>query len=206
MNNALQPSARSRRLTLIGIIAAFTLPILIAWLLSSGMLEWLPRGRLNYGTLIEPPVDLSRQTFVDEGNAVVAFKHRLGDWTLATIVEMPCGNDCRDTLDRMRRVHLALREEMGQVHLAAIVDRGTPVADLRSVGADTNTQVYRTVAADLMELLRRALAAEDPASGYNRLMLIDYAGRAMLIYPPRADMGGVHKDLKRLLRASKTAG
>jgi len=204
VSSARQPKKRRNRVTFLAIIAAFVLPLLIAWLLTSGVLPWLPKGRLNYGALVEPPVDLSKQTFLDDGEALTRLDRKFGDWTLAVILETPCDNDCRDTLDRMGRIHLALREQMGRVHLAAIVDRGTPTVDLKSVGVDAKTQVYRTVTADLIGLLREARALGDDRSGYNQLVIIDHAGQALMIYPPRPDMGGVHKDLERLLRASKT--
>jgi hypothetical protein len=57
---------------------------------------------------------------------------------------------------------------------------------------------------DLIDALLAARAVTDEQSGYNRMFLIDYASRAIIVYPADAEMAGVTKDIKRLLRASKT--
>lgn len=192
------------RLTVIAVLAAFVLPIFLAWLLSSGVLPWLPRGRLNYGTLIEPPLDLKSFDFFDAANARADFEGRYGEWTLAAILPLDCNDACRANLDHMHRIHLALREEMDRVRLAAIVERGSPEIDVKTLGADARTRVYHTSVRDLVDALVAARVVTDEQSGYNRMFLIEYASHAIIVYPPGAEMAGVTRDIKRLLRASKT--
>lgn len=206
MNSAVRPLERRGLVMLAAVTAVFVLPILIAWLLASGTIAVLPKGRVNHGNLIEPLLELGSQTLMTDANTVTHLDRRFGEWTLATIIELPCAVACRDALDRMRRVHLALREEMDRVHLAAFVDDHASTGDLSSLGAAANTRVYRTDARELIERLRRAGAIREDDAGFDRLIVIDYAARAMMIFPAHADMGGVVKDLTRLLRASKTAG
>ncbi len=206
MNSSARPLERRGWVMLAAVTAVFVLPILIAWLLASGTIAVLPKERLNHGSLIEPLLELDSQRLVTDADTVTRLDRRFGEWTLATIIELPCAAACRDVLDRMRRVHLALREEMDRVHLAAFVDDQASPADLSSLGAPPQARVYRTDARELVERLRRAGAIGEDDVGLDRLIVIDYAARAMMIFPARADMGGVVKDLRRLLRASKTAG
>jgi len=206
MRSSVGSLQRRGLLILAAVTAVFVLPILLAWLLASGTIALLPKARVNHGSLIEPLLELGALTLTADADTMTPLDRRFGEWTLAVIIEMPCGPACLDVLDRMRRVHLALREEMGRVQLAAFVDEQTPPAELRSLGAAARTRVYRTNVPGLIERLRRAGAIGEDEAGSNRLIVIDYAARAMMIFPARADMGGVLKDLRRLLRASKTAG
>lgn len=204
MNTDTTVARRRARLTMLAVVAAFALPIFLAWLLTSGLLPWTPKGRLNYGSLIEPTIDLNTRRFLDEHGTVASFDRRFGEWTIAIILPDPCEAECRRILDDAGRIRLALREEMARVRVAAIVDHAGAGIDPGARDAEVRTEVYRTSVADLIAALRAAGAVPDGQSGFNRIILIDYLSRAMMIYPARPDLAGVTKDLKRLLRASKT--
>ncbi|MCG3201381.1 MAG: hypothetical protein NFCOHLIN_01247 [Gammaproteobacteria bacterium] len=204
MNTETTAAQRRGRLTLLAVATAFVLPIFLAWLLTSGVLPWLPKGRLNYGSLIEPTIDLKSRQFLDENGFATSFDRRFGEWTMAAILSDPCGADCRRTLDDVRRIRLALREEMARVYMAAIVDRGRTGAEPGARDTEGPTEVYRTSVAELMATLRAARAVPEGQSGFDQIILIDHRSRAMMIYPPHADLGSVTRDVKRLLRASKT--
>ncbi len=205
MNTDPTAAQRRGRLTMLAVVAAFVLPIFLAWLLSSGVLPWLPQGRLNYGSLIDPPVDLTTQRLLDpKGGSPGNFDRHFGEWTMATILPDPCNTDCRRTLDAIARIRLALQQEMGRVHLAAIIDHDRPDPDIAAIDGDPGTRIYRTDVSELIAMLRAARAVGDDQTGYSQIILIDHASRAMMIYPVQADMTRVTKDVKRLLRASKT--
>lgn len=198
-------AARRRgRLTLLAVAAAFVLPIFLAWLLTSGVLPWLPKGRLNHGSLIDPTIDLKSLQFLDESGATASFDRRFGEWTMAAILPEPCAAECRRTLDDMKRIRLALREEMARVYVAAIVDHARGALDVGARDTGAPTEVYRTSVADLVATLRAARAVPEGQSGFDQIILIDHFSRAMMIYPARPNLGGVTKDIRRLLRASKT--
>lgn len=204
MNNETTAAQRRARLTMLAVVAAFALPIFLAWLLTSGLLPWMPTGRLNYGSLIVPTIDLNTRRFIDENGTVASFDRRFGEWTIATILPDPCEDECRRTVDDAGRIRLALREEMARAHVAAIVDHARGGLDLGAREAEARIEVYRTSVADLTAALRAARVVPEGESGFDRIILIDHLSRAMMIYPHRPDLGGVTKDIKRLLRASKT--
>jgi hypothetical protein len=205
MNTDPTAAQRRGRLTMLAVVAAFVLPIFLAWLLSSGILPWLPQGRLNYGSLIDPTVDLKTRRFLEsDGESEASFERNFGEWTMATILPDPCDADCRRTVDAIARIHRALQQEMGRVQLAAIVNHDHRDLDIAGMEGDPGTRVYRTDVGKLIATLRAARAVGDDQTGYSQIILVDHASRAMMIYPVQADMARVTKDVKRLLRASKT--
>ena len=65
-----------KRFGLILIVLLFAAPILIAYVLNA--LGWRPSGMRNYGTLIEPPQDLTAARFVlDDGKPLDVEGRRL---------------------------------------------------------------------------------------------------------------------------------
>lgn len=205
MNTDPTAAQRRGRLTMLAVVAAFVLPIFLAWLLSSGIWPWLPQGRLNYGSLIDPTVDLKTRRFLEsDGESEASFERNFGEWTIATILPDPCDADCRRTVDAIARIHRALQQEMGRVQLAAVVNHDHRDLDMAGIDGDPGTRVYRTDVGELIATLRAARAVGDDQTGYSQIILVDHASRAMMIYPVQADMARVTKDVKRLLRASKT--
>jgi hypothetical protein len=93
---------------------------------------------------------------------------------------------------------------MGRVQLAAIVNHDHRDLDIAGMEGNPGTRVYRTDVGELIATLRAARAVGDDQTGYSQIILVDHASRAMMIYPVQADMARVTKDVKRLLRASKT--
>ena len=203
MNSPAAGTQRSARLTFLAVVAAFILPILIAWLMTSGLLPWIPRARVNYGTLIEPPVDL-KPAAAAEANTSSQFDQPFGQWTLAVIPSTPCEQTCRQTLDHMRRIRLAINDPSDRLHVAAVVDRADLQPDLSAANADPQLKVFSTDKRGLMNLLRANNTLAGTSSIEDRMIVVDYASRAMMIYPVDAEMAGIARDLKRLLRASKT--
>jgi hypothetical protein len=198
----IDPASKTRpRLTLLAVVAAFVLPIVIAWLMTSGVVPWMPRARLNYGTLIEPPIDLNGIAIVTQSGSL---EHRFGEWTLATIATNPCTQPCEATLDHLSRIHVALQEKGTRVHLVVFVDKGQGDFDARAHGAAARTVVLQTETAALLQSLSAGASADSEPPAPNQIFIIDYAGRAMMRYHADADMAGVSRDLRRLLRASKT--
>lgn len=204
MTSATEPARRHARLTVLAVVAAFALPIFLAWLLASGVVPWLPRGRVNYGALVNPPLDLSTSRIVDERDGTVSLARRYGEWTLAVILPGECEEPCRTALDHMQRIHRALQKDMDRVQLAALVDREVSTSGLPRAAMQPGTRLYRIDTRELIDRLRAAHLLDQGESGYHRMTIVDYAARAMMVYPVDADMGGVTKDLKRLLRASRT--
>ncbi|HTT07597.1 MAG TPA: hypothetical protein VMH34_02230 [Gammaproteobacteria bacterium] len=182
------------RWVILAVFGLFSLPVLLAWLLSSGRLNWVPKGHTNYGTLIVPAIALDPWLPAADRTRL---PHRYGEWTLALIEDgRACGPACADGWDRLWRIREALQGEKIRVSTAVILEAGADLPDPRALKLPLTSQA--------MQELRRALALHDPAAIEVRLVIIDYRGGIIMLYPPHPDMSGVLNDLKRLLRASKT--
>ena len=105
----------------------------------------------------------------------------------------------------MRRVRTALREEMSRVRPLVLLSGGGAAEFRRQVAdVDPRLRIWRDTDGRLSTVLAPLAKLATDGQWRNRLVLIDYLGNAMMVYPPRPDMEGVLKDLKRLLKASKT--
>ena len=205
MNDKPEASPRRGRTTLVLVMAIFAAPILIAWLFASGTISWLPHARLNYGTLIRPMINLSAVSFLDEAGKPARLSEPYGQWTFALVAGPDCPPECQDGLDRMRRVRTALREEMSRVRPLVLLSGGS-AAEFRPqlTYTDPRLQIWRDTDGRLSTALNPLAKLATDGQWRNRLVLIDYLGNAMMVYPPHPDMEGLLKDLKRLLKASKT--
>ena len=58
--NTPQPATKTRaRLTLLAVSAVFLMPLLLAWIFAKGPIDWRPQSNLNYGVLLQPPLQLN---------------------------------------------------------------------------------------------------------------------------------------------------
>ncbi len=187
-------SARRGRWVILVVFGLFLLPVLLAWWMASGRLNWLPGGHANYGMLITPAIALDPWL---EAADRARLPHRYGAWTLALIENgAACGADCAEAWDRLWRVREALQVDKLRVTAAVILESGAAPPE---AGA-----LKLTLSPRAMQELQHALARPDPAPVKDRLVIIDYQGGIILLYPSHPDMSGVLNDLKRLLRASRT--
>ena len=198
------PHTKHGRFTLLAVVAAFLLPILIAWLLTSGVLPWMPKGRLNYGRVLEPTVSLQEMRFTGASGSEASLERRYGEWTMATIAGEPCEEHCRRNLEDMKRVHLAMREQTDRVRRIVLLGNGREEPALVEMLERLHIDYYFTDVQTLSQRLQSVQAVTDAEGIQDRIIFIDYASRAMMIYQPAAELGGVTKDLKRLLQASRT--
>jgi hypothetical protein len=182
-----------------GLFGLFLLPVLLAWLLTSGRLDWMPRGRVNYGTLIQPAIALEPWLDAAERRQL---PHSYGSWALALIQDgAACGTECVDGWDRLWRVHEALQGEKLRVTAAVILEATATPPEAKALVLPLPSRAMQEL---LQALARHDPAATDATAVKDRLVIIDYQGNIMMLYPAHPDMGGVLNDLKRLLRASKT--
>ena len=119
-----------------------------------------------------------------------------GKWILLQLDQADCAAACKTKLYNMRQVRLAQGREMERVERVWLILDEAPL----------ETQLMREY--DGTRMLRASgspLLAEFPPSGGVRdhIYLIDPLGNLMLRFPKDADPRRMHKDLARLLRASR---
>lgn len=182
----------SGRRTLLLILALFTLPVLIA----AGLFVfgWKPEKTGNYGELIQPPLLLPQAGLTGADGNLLSGEILRGKWLLLLAGSGPCDTGCRERLQHMRRVHVALNKNMDRVHRAwlnasSVADPALP--QLRQEIPDL--LVAQPDGPDWAALL--------PAAGH-QLFIADPQGNVILRYPADAHAQGVRQDLERLLKYS----
>ncbi len=194
--------------TLLIIIAFFLLPLLLAWFMYTGVIEFKPESTRNFGTLVEPPIPVSwtgltlenrsrNQGGDEEGYSVAATLK--GHWVILFPIQPPCETNCISHVTLLRQVHRAAGRNQSRVRIALVVQgwmSGETLANLSTVYPQF------TLISDPDGLLDKTLASADDAVD-NRddstTYLVDPLGNLMMLYSTESDPNELSKDLKLLL-------
>jgi hypothetical protein len=102
------------RLTIIFTVLLFMGPVVVAYLLSSGVIDYKPDSTKNNGHFVSPLVkiaDYSEQQWV---------KELTGTWTLIRVVPEACANQCQQFEDELNRYQLSLGHRADKIQLMLI--------------------------------------------------------------------------------------
>ncbi|HEU4663810.1 MAG TPA: hypothetical protein VFS55_07255 [Dokdonella sp.] len=179
------PRTRNR-IGLILILLLFAAPLVTAYVLNA--LGWRPAGMRNYGTLIEPPQDLTHARIVYDDGTSIAWKDENWSWTVFAIPGPGCARACLDRVDELRRARLTLNQNAYRVNVVVLADLPAgALAAMKPVRA----------ARDLDERLARLrpAVADEVAVAF-----ADPHGFLVLSYPPGYDANKLRKDLARVVK------
>lgn len=184
------------RLKLLLIAGLFFAPVVAAITIFFYLPEYIPEGRVNYGTLVSPARALPPLALVDSV-AQPAPTALLGKWTLVYLAGAGCADACRERLALTRQVRLALSEKRGRVQRVYLATDAAQAAEARAL-----------LAAEHPDLL--FLAAPPPTAAEffkpadaHALYLLDPLGNWLMTYTGTVEHKGLHRDLKKLLRVSQ---
>jgi hypothetical protein len=180
------------RLILLGLLAVFVLPLLLAWLLVRGPLEWRPQSNLNYGALLQPPLHLSSYGVRNVTGAALTANAIARDWFVVVSLADTCSETCLQLVAAAEQIKIAVGGDSPRVNLAMLSPPGAAASVLERnwwLPADSGS----------LERLHSALSST-PIDA--QLLLVDYQGYVVLSYLPTEDGLGVLEDLKRLLRSA----
>ena len=199
------PAPRPARYTLALLVATFVLPFLLGTgLYWSG---WRPEKFGNHGNLIQPPRPMPETGLLHADGRPLPTAELRGKWLLIQPLEGSCGASCRESLQQMRQVHLALNKEQSRLRRVLISTKGSPPpAELRKTFPDlivaTLDPEMATVWASALENAGQGLLVADPLGNvimrYDELTHMRTETQTKTPSPIR----GVHKDLERLLKYS----
>jgi cytochrome oxidase Cu insertion factor (SCO1/SenC/PrrC family) len=184
-------NAKSAKLTLLALACLFFLPLALAWLMYSGIIDFRPAETSNRGILVEPPIHAQLpETFAQLG---------LNDhWILIHQVPAHCAAACREFAKKLRSVRRALGRDGERVKAVYLSDAAYDELVLQEIsGIDPEAIVFR----DSSGMLRSQLEEIDQNGG---TYLIDPIGNIMMHYQADSDPNNIRLDLKRLLKYAKT--
>jgi hypothetical protein len=184
------------RLVLIALVLIFAAPPLVSWLLFT--YTDIGRGG-GHGDLLQPSRPLPDAALVD-GAGGTARLH--GRWSLIYLAAGGCGNDCTAALYRMRQVRLATGRNSERLQRVIVFAGATP--PLAEIAADWPGQLFADPAAGPGSFDAFRVAPDEDPLAAGRLYLVDPRGNLMMSYARDADPEGIIKDLRRLLRYSRS--
>lgn len=192
----------SPRLSLVIIAAMFVLPLLLAWFMYTGAIEYKPGSTRNYGQLVEPPLPISwddvyRANATDD-NAEPAAAELERHWVVLKPVPAACGESCMQQITELRQIHRAAGRDQSRVRIALLLDDSAVAGEVGRVqDIYPEFKLITSPGGALQEAMERA--SGDGTSTY----LVDPLGNIMMVYASGADPNHLKKDLKRLLTWSK---
>ena len=202
----------SPRLTLLIIAAMFLLPLMLAWLMYSGSLQFEPGEGNNLGELVEPPVpiDWHEVRLLENGQRENSSLPDASDilsehWVVLFPISGECGNSCRSTASSLRQIHLAAGRHRSRMRVALLLGESSPEETeslLRAVYE--HFTLIRAPSGGLWNSLAEITPElSGPSSAGNGTYLIDPLGNIMMRYTADADPNHIKQDLKRLFTWSK---
>ncbi len=170
----------------VGLVAVFAGPVLIAYALNVWWPHWSPFGHMNYGEIVAPAWKVDVAAMEREVDSRTD-----GHWILLHPAASPCDGACEALLDLTRRVHISLGKDRDRVVRMYVHRAGLPIDRVRSMDAGL-------------------ILVPAPAPWFDRiaedglvLLLVDPKGQAVLQYRAGLRGKGLARDLARLLKISK---
>ena len=193
LNNGTEMSSLHRsRWLLLGVLAAFVGPLLLAYVLMM-VLKWAPPTHTNNGRLIEPLVTVDGLEAIAEGGKVLPADYWEGHWTLVFYAGQSCDLECEAALFKARQTRLALGRDAPRIHRVYLEASPAAHPGERLIREHPGMTVARL----------GANPAGFAALPTQQLYLVDPMGNLVLGYDDSATAKGLMKDLKRLLKVSK---
>lgn len=197
MNDASEQNRppNSSRTVLIALALLFILPIVVAWFFTIGPVQWRPDNTINKGTLLQPPLALIGLKTAE--NKPLSWDKPPGKWYLVALARPGCSEGCQELLAVTAKVEAALGKDIVRVRRAVLhAGPGVP-----TMNADAVLWIDEQGAT--ADAVAQALAL---SKLYQAVLIVDYAGRVALAYPPPYNGNDILRDLSRLLRTSKSPG
>jgi len=191
----------SPRLSLIIITALFVLPLLLAWFMYTGTIEYRPGSTRNLGQLVEPPQPISWESIeiissigVTAGDAVDDLAEH---WVILQPLPAGCDVACIEQVTSLRQIHRAAGRNQSRVRIALLPEAAEATTLARLQNTYDEFRIIRSKDDALQAAMARS--TDDDMATY----LIDPLGNIMMVYATGADPNHLKTDLKRLLTWSK---
>jgi cytochrome oxidase Cu insertion factor (SCO1/SenC/PrrC family) len=184
--------------TLLTMIFVFVAPIVIGSVMFMNAERLgMDTSTVNYGQLVQPPVNISTDGVILDGQPADPENLARNQWTLLYLNQAECGDACRARLDLLKRIRLLTNEDMRRIRTVSVGD--TPWKD---------TDALKNAYPDLM-LAELGDAPDNflkqfPKQDEHPIYLIDPLGNLMMYYVGEVpDIKGIMKDFKRILKYSQ---
>ena len=185
--------SKGRRSFLI-LVAIFFAPLIAAWLMYFGVIDWKPSGIKANGELIQPPVlvEVSEPVYLADAQSPSLLREK---WTLLLVADR-CTEDCEASLLLMRQVRQSLGRYRDRIGRALVVTQ-TPNDINRLTEAFPGMDIVQST-----EIAAQILQASDSQAGA-RIFLVDPLGNLTMMFDHDSEPRPMYNDLKHLLKISR---
>lgn len=195
------PASKRRntaRLALIGLIAAFVGPLMLASLWYAEVDRFRPQDQVNNGQLVNPARPIESLTLERFDGGALGLEWLQGRWTLVQLAAPDCDLNCQAALFKARQARLSLGRDQDRVQRLLVLPSRQAARAWAPLLAQNAQLTVATGTADELATLRVVVGAGAPET----LFLVDPLGNVMMRYDGQATTKGILKDLKRLLKVS----
>lgn len=190
----------SPRFALLLIAALFIGPLVVAWLMYAGVIDYRPGTTRNLGQLVEPPMPVDWSGVATDAGEPVDAETFGRHWLILHAVPADCGEDCLAAVTGIRQVHRATGRYQSRIRLALLQAERDDALSGQLHDVYASFDVLRDPAGGLLAALQSAAGG---GSTEGATYLVDPLGNIMMYYPGGFDPNDLRKDLKRLLTWSK---
>ncbi len=187
----------SGRIKFLLIVFIFTVPFVISYYLSKDYHAGRELQTSNYGSFINPIVELSQSTFDDYSGENLNVNQHLTKWSLIYRMPKNCSQMCSDEIYLIRQVNIALGKDMNRLERVIVLNQTIPSSEID----------------DLVIKYPKAIVVKNNSSTFineiNKitdryvLLLTDPLGNVILGYDEGFEGKKLLKDIKKLLKLSK---
>ena len=182
------------RLKLLGLLAVFAAPPVLALVFYAGVGTWFEPETVNRGSLLDPPRPAPRDRLIHVNGEALPEGFLDRRWTLLHLAAEGCGSACGAALEAMRQAHLALgRDRIRVQRLLLLPGASSPPADIDHPAATATAAWRRTLRAP-----RAGEAGKAPG-----VWLVDPRRFVVSYFSAGAGPRAIKDDLARLLKHSK---
>lgn len=189
----LPPNRNNGLLMLALVVSLLAMPFLIGAGLYFG--GWKPTRTNQHGLLIDPPLPIPKNGLITTDGHPLPSSELADKWVLLLSLDSPCGTQCNQRIDEMRRIQVSMNKDMGR--LRRVVISQTP--NTPELLAAQNQQPDLLVFSAPQHWLPRSTSG----STYS-IHIIDPLGRRVMEYPAETSAKEIRADLERLLKFAWT--
>ena len=159
-----------------------------------------PKATVNYGTMIDPPVDLGTLE-LELNYQPLNIDSMERKWMIIHFIDDRCNEDCLEAFYFSRQINTAIGREKDRVKRFYVASSKTQEKVKKLFQSETN---LTAISAKNLNLLRQKMTE----AGINPFiqpgfLLADPLGNIILSYQGDIDPKKILSDIKKLLRASK---
>lgn len=192
------------RIMLLIILALFILPLLLAWMMYSGSIDFQPDKTRNLGHLVLPivPIEWSALSLTEEAQPATGSLD--GFWVIVYPVPIDCTNRCLERATELRQVLRASGRNQDRIKILVLLESPS-TQDLRNelLGIFPAFNLATDPTATFNDALQIAADHSGNKNEALALYLVDPLGNIMMTYNGNDGPARLSKDLARLLTWSK---